>query len=268
MYPGSTPGLIGVVLCWPNLGHCRLPLNAAGMVGRDGLRKSYALTRLRPCLIDLLRGVFQLARYAQTPPSGCSDRRTTPSGVAVMDKPPIYSTQGGWQQGSTVATLPGGTPIYVCETSEVGFFNAKQRWLRIWSRDASGWIYGPSVLGTIQRNSPPEVSLVKHPFAEGTKGLPLPADPLNDRLVSADGVGNVWEERFRLFQEPISSRAQCAHAPIRSSACSLPSRVSGFHQECGHRPFGRWQHAGGLSVRVPKRILLAGRVGESSGLGQ
>ncbi len=139
--------------------------------------------------------------YAQTPPppSNCSQKLTTHSEIEVMDRPPLYSTQAGWQAGHRVASIPSGTTVFVCETKDVGFFLSKQRWLRIWR--PAGWIYEPSISGATERN-PFAVSLVERAFAQGTPAIPPLVDPLTVGSFLAMVLGMCAKNTFDYFKKP------------------------------------------------------------------
>jgi len=82
-----------------------------------------------------------------------------------MDSPPTYSTRDGWRQGTQIASIPRGETIRMCETREIGFFVAKQRWHRVQWRDRIGWIDDSVITGAAEGRRTLHASLFASAYA-------------------------------------------------------------------------------------------------------
>jgi hypothetical protein len=80
----------------------------------------------------------------------CGQTKSTRVEVSVHSTPPQFSTASGWALGPTIAKLPLGATLQVCDSSEIGFPGGRKVWLRIEfdlsGQPSEGWIYGVGTL--------------------------------------------------------------------------------------------------------------------------
>jgi hypothetical protein len=168
-------------------------------------------TRFRPWRTHRLVSLLLLAlalgiapnSYGQVPPPGCGGPQTIRNQLRVIDNPPIYSTSRGWQQGRVIATLPPGTTIYTCETKDVGFFSATERWVKIWWSGRTGWVHGANIDAAARAGRVIETSFVRAAFAqEGAEPPSPPGPPLNTGSFVAMLLGMLAKLIFEYSRSP------------------------------------------------------------------
>jgi hypothetical protein len=112
--------------------------------------------------------------------------------VSVHSTPPQFSTASGWELGPTIAKLPLGTTIHVCDSREIGFPGSHKVWLLIHfdlpGQTLDGWIYGEGTLLSAGSGRPrihagllsfftPELAYAEAPESAAAPDEGLPGTP-------------------------------------------------------------------------------------------
>ena len=138
--------------------------------------------------------------YSQRP-GECSRTAQATRAMELVDRPPTYSTRSGWTYGTSIATIPQGARIQVCEDRTVGFFGSKQKWLRIRWDGKEGWSLGEHVKeGHLHLFRRLQAILIPSAYAETvpTSGLHL-SDPLVTGSFVSILLGMLAKNIFDLF---------------------------------------------------------------------
>jgi hypothetical protein len=139
--------------------------------------------------------------YSQRP-GECSRTAHATQAMELVDRAPAYSTRSGWTYGTSIATIPQGARMQICEERTVGFFGAKQRWLRIRWDGKEGWSLGEHVKeGQLQLFRRLRAFLIPNAYAQAappTTGLHL-SDPLVTGSFISILLGMLAKNIFDLF---------------------------------------------------------------------
>jgi hypothetical protein len=134
-------------------------------------------------------------------PAECSRIAQATRVMELVDRPPTYITRSGWAYGASIATIPQGARMQICEERTVGFFGSKQRWLRIRWDGKEGWSHGEHVKeGHLQLFRRLQAFLIPSAYAETAppSGLHL-SDPLVTGSFVSILLGMLAKNIFDLF---------------------------------------------------------------------
>jgi hypothetical protein len=89
-------------------------------------------------------------------PGQCNRKATVRLATDVYDRPPIFSTGGGWKLGEVVGHLAVGQQVLICEETQVSFFGLQTKtWFKVQIRENfTAWIFKDNLTIGAQRLDP------------------------------------------------------------------------------------------------------------------